>query len=306
MGQFDQTARPLVKLDGARFIAFALSCIPDAPRLTCEGWDDTRRLAVPGEPDRTNDLLAEVRDEARPGLPAWLIIEIEDEAEGRSLWRAARYEIALGSEVNPACDPDGPAALCLLVNLSGTQRHPRYDCPVGGAGHGLRIGPLVVNFAEQDALTTLERIGRGEVGLTLLPFLALMKGGGDPAFITRWKSAAEKEPDVGRRIVYRDSAHILSELTKWQVNWLQQTEGWMARESTLIKGWLKEGREEGELLRQRATLLKAIRRHQDPVPEALRLAIEGTNDIATLERWFDAALVAASLADLRREMKVEP
>jgi hypothetical protein len=38
----------------------------------------------------------------------------------------------------------------------------------------------------------------------------------------------------------------------------------------------------------------------------LGLAVEGTNDLPTLERWFEAALTAGSIADLRREMKLDP
>jgi hypothetical protein len=270
-------------------------------------WDDPRRQVVPGEPDRTNDLVSHARDEEKPAVPMWLIIELEDEAEGRNLWRAARYEATLGAEVNPSCDPEGAAVLCLLVNLSGTQRHRSYECPVGSPGHGLRIGPWVVDVAAQDALATLERIERGEMGLTILPFCALMLGGGEPGFIERWKKAVELEADLDRRQMYRDSALILSELTKRQVNWLKGTEGWMARESTLINSWLNQGEERGEIRTKRAALLRLIqRRLQDPVPEALNLAIEGTNDVTTLDRWFDAAIDAATVAALRREMKLDP
>jgi hypothetical protein len=47
-GQFDQTARPLAKMDGA-FFGWALSFCQPRPRLTFLGWDDTRRLVCPGE-----------------------------------------------------------------------------------------------------------------------------------------------------------------------------------------------------------------------------------------------------------------
>ena len=63
MGQFDQTARPLGKMDGARLLRLALSCCTPRPRLTLVGWEDARRLVCPGEPDRTNDLVATFRDE---------------------------------------------------------------------------------------------------------------------------------------------------------------------------------------------------------------------------------------------------
>ncbi len=80
----------------------------------------------------------------------------------------------------------------------------------------------------------------------------------------------------------------------------------MMRESQYIKSWEKVGEERAELRTKRADLLKAVElRLQDPVPEAIRLAIEGTNDVARLESWFAAALTAQTIADLRKEMKLE-
>jgi hypothetical protein len=305
MGQFDQTARPLAKKDGASFFGWALSCVKPTPRWTFGSWDDTRRLVCPGEPDRTNDLVALLRDEDRPSRPLWLITEIEDEPEPGIFYRTAQYEVLLGKEVNPTCSPDGPAVVSLVLNLSGVQRPARLDWTWGE--FGTRLAPLIVNVAEEDAGATLERIERGELGLTVLPFLALMIGGGTPEFIERWKTAVEREPEPSGRIAIRDSALILSELTPRQVNWLRGTEGWMARESTLIKGWLNEGREDGKLIKARADLLKTIQlRLQDPVPEPIRLAIEGTNDLATLDLWFETALTTRSLAKLRRVMKLDP
>jgi hypothetical protein len=134
-----------------------------------------------------------------------------------------------------------------------------------------------------------------------------MKGGGTLDFIERWKVAVEEEKDQARRVQYRDSALILAELTRWQVTWLRGTEGWMARESQLIKSWIGEGRELGRVETKRANLITLIERLiSDPVPEAIRLAIEGTNDLATLDRWYKAAFEAGTVANMRREMKLDP
>jgi len=58
---------------------------------------------------------------------------------------------------------------------------------------------------------------------------------------------------------------------------------------------------------RRDYLLKLIKTQlQDPVPESIRIAIEGTNDLSKLETWYDAALTAENIADLRKEMKLEP
>lgn len=305
VGQFDQTARPLCKLDGGSFVAWALACCAPRPPLTFDGWDDTRRLVRPGEPDRTNDLVALVRDEARPGGQAWLIAEIEEEAEPGVFYRMGDYELRLGREVNPTCDPDGPAVASLVVNLTGAQPAARLEWAWGG--HGTRIAPFVVDVAAQDAVATLERIERGEVGLTVLPFLALMKGGGTPEFVGRWKRAVEAEPDEGRRLMYRDAALTFVDLKPWSVNWLRGTEGWMERTSKYIESWERRGEERAEVRLRRAFLLEVIgTKVQGPVPETIRLAVEGTNDPAILASWVTSALAANTLVEIRRAMKLDP
>ncbi len=108
-----------------------------------------------------------------------------------------------------------------------------------------------------------------------------------------------------------ESATITSgaELTRFQVNWNQATRDWMARESQYIKGWMKEGGDIAELRTKRAAVLKIIQRLANPVPESIRLAVEGTTDLDKLECWLDAALDAVSgvqtIAHLRTAMKLE-
>ena len=81
----------------------------------------------------------------------------------------------------------------------------------------------------------------------------------------------------------------------------------MMRESQTIKGWMREGAEIAELRLLRTVLLKLIGAHlENPVPETIRLAIEGTNDPSRLDHWYDAALKAKSLGELRKQMKLEP
>ncbi len=79
------------------------------------------------------------------------------------------------------------------------------------------------------------------------------------------------------------------------------------RESTYIKTFEMRGKKRGALLTSRAKLLELVRlRLQDPVPEAIRLAVEGTNDLAVLGKWFAAAATAGTVAELRAAMKLEP
>lgn len=307
MGQFDQTVRPLAKMDGGAFLAWALSCCDESPRWRFLAWDDTRRLVCPGEPDRTNDLVLLCRDAAHPRRDTWLIVEIEEEADPGILWRAGQYEILLGKEVNPACHPLGSAVGSLVVNLSGSQRIPRLDWSWSWDRYGSRLAPLVVDVGKQDAGATLARIEAEEVGLTVLPFLALMKGSGSRAFIDAWKGAVERlERAAARQVQYREAALVLAELTPHPVEWIRATEGWMARESAYIKSWERVGEERGELRNARSSLCAVIEaRFRTTVPEPIRLAIEGTNDLDKLNTWLRAAATAENVADLRKEIKLE-
>jgi hypothetical protein len=67
------------------------------------------------------------------------------------------------------------------------------------------------------------------------------------------------------------------------------------------------GAEVERVVQKRGFLLKTIKtRLADPVPESIRLGVEGTNDPAKLDSWIDLAFVAQTLADLRKQMQVEP
>jgi hypothetical protein len=108
-------------------------------------------------------------------------------------------------------------------------------------------------------------------------------------------------------VQYRDAALVFAELTRAQADWLRVLEGWQMRESQYIKRWEKVGEDRGILLTKREYLLEAVKlRLADPVPEAIRLAIEGTNDLQTLDRWYQAALTSRTLAQLRKAMNLVP
>jgi hypothetical protein len=76
------------------------------------------------------------------------------------------------------------------------------------------------------------------------------------------------------------------------------------KESQYIKGWLSEGESKGVVEARRADLLKVLRaKMAEPVPDEVRLAVEGTNDPDTLDRWLDAALRAGTWTEFRDAMK---
>ncbi|HYT95194.1 MAG TPA: hypothetical protein VEL76_41135 [Gemmataceae bacterium] len=76
------------------------------------------------------------------------------------------------------------------------------------------------------------------------------------------------------------------------------------RESQLSKTIEAEGEHKGEVKRSRAYVLEGLRlKFGSPVPEPIRLAIEGTNDLAALDRWFQALFTLNSWAEFEALMK---
>ncbi len=70
-------------------------------------------------------------------------------------------------------------------------------------------------------------------------------------------------------------------------------EDWQVRESEYIKSWERVGEARARLQTMRAFLLTVVRRVEDPVPESIRLAVEGTTDPDKLDAWIEAALSSA-------------
>jgi hypothetical protein len=305
MGMFDQTARVASKQDGAAFFAWLLRRYQPPPPLAFERWDDSRRLPLPGGPDRTDDLVAVLRRTDQPEQVVFLIVEIEAESERHLLQRLGIYGLLLSREVARAPGPENvPPVGCVLLTLTGERAEEGFEMGIVGTPLALAVRPLVVNLGREDARQTLTEIAAGRVGLSILPWLPLMAGGGEPALIAEWKQVAQREPDAQRRALYRDLALVFAELTPELVHWQRALEGWEMKESQYIRGWLNEGKKEGLVEARRAALLKLVRaKLRDPVPEEVSLAVEGTNDPDTLDRWFDAALQAANWADFRAVLK---
>jgi hypothetical protein len=134
----------------------------------------------------------------------------------------------------------------------------------------------------------------------VLPWVALMRGSGEPATIEEWKRLADLEPDPRVRLDYAVDALLFAELSDVWKQWKQALEGWNVRVSQQVLEWQNEG----ELKGRRAALLRALeKRGKGPVPSDLAEAIQATEDMDLLSRWFDAALEANTLDDFRAAVK---
>lgn len=306
MGQFDETGRQAAKDEPHPFTDWVLSYQPKPVPWAFERWDDARRVPLPGGPDRTDDLAAVLRrTDGADSPPGLQIVEIEAEPNALIFPRLGVYGWLLIAE-KLAASGVVPFLGLTLLQLTGEVPKEGLAALLPETTMHLGVGPLVVNLQNEDGPATLAAIEAGRFGHCVLPWVALMKGAGEPAFIEEWKRVALTEPDVTKRVVYRDRALVFAELAKRLVNWQNALRGWQMKESVVITGWINEGKQVGIVEKARAVLLKVLRvRFQDPVPESVRVAIEGTNDPATLDRWFDAALTANTLAEFRAAMPLD-
>src|SRR5205823_169084 len=85
----------------------------------------------------------------------------------------------------------------------------------------------------------------GEVSRCLLCWISLMRGGGEPGIIERWKEVANQEPESSKRAIYGAIVVVFAELTGCVPQWQSALEGWNMRESTVVAEWKAEGRAEG-------------------------------------------------------------
>jgi len=265
-------------------------------------WDDARRTSWPGGPERTDDVVCVLRRRA-DGRPARLIVEAETEPRPDGLARLGIYELLLAIEVRGVLE-DGPPVYGAIIRLTGSKKGGPLILTRSARHPGVLVQPIEVWLADQEAAGTLALIESAELALCILPWVVLMRGGGESPLIERWKQLASREADVEKRAAYRHFALEFAELTPELVNWQRSLEGWEVRESQYGKSIEARGEQKGELRRQRVDLLRVLQsRLGSPAPEPIRLAIEGTNDLSVLDRWFDAALTAASWADFQAAMR---
>jgi hypothetical protein len=76
------------------------------------------------------------------------------------------------------------------------------------------------------------------------------------------------------------------------------------RESQYSKAIEARGEHKGAVAQAQAYVIKSLQtKLQSSAPEPLRLAIEGTNDLKTLDRWFKALFAVKSWDELLQLMK---
>jgi hypothetical protein len=120
-------------------------------------------------------------------------------------------------------------------------------------------------------------------------------GGRTGLFVVEWKRLADLEPDPRVRLEYAVDVLVFAELPRVWMDWRQALEGW----NVLVSKQVLEWQAIAELKNQRANLVRVLeKRCKAPLPTDLAEAIQATQDMNLLLRWFDAALEANTFDEL--------
>ena len=238
---------------------------------------------MPGFPNQTADTVAELVALHRVES-AWLhLLEFQTEPDpemfGRLLCELGKFWL----EHRPNGLPSSRYQLVAsVVNLTGTtQSLPAslaFEFPIDKLGLSLAVKER--HLATKDAGVTLEKIATGTTTMSILAFVPLMTGGGEASIIQRWLELAGAVPDRRRRNELGQLALVVAELKAWFGKWQKALEGWDMRESTVIQGWI----DQGKLQTLRQTLGSLLKKRFGKVPAKVLRRIEAATDSDKLEK----------------------
>ncbi len=158
----------------------------------------------------------------------------------------------------------------------------------------------MVTLAKEYAGQTLAAVAAETLPRALLPWVPLMAGGGEAATVAEWRRVAEGETDARKRADYAGLALVFANLAGCVDVWKQGLEGWNVERSIITLEWEARGEARGKLNTLRAKLLRALQlRFGAQLSAELVQAVEGQTDLNTLDRWFDLAVTAAHLEQVR-------
>ncbi len=301
MAELDDTARYALKLAPAEQIAWLVPML-DAD-LQWRRWLDTEMLAFPGEPKRRCDTVAELVSQARTGPPWALVLEAEARPRSSMLDRVLEYQARVMRKLwHGPRRRDRYQVAAVVIYLSGkkSKRSLKLKAILPGTDLGMRYKSGVVSLEAESAAATLERIGREELGRSILAWIPLMAGAGDPATVAEWVRLAKLEPDLERQKEYAGLAMVFAGWKGYQPVWQPALEEWNMERIPIVEEWKAGARQEGELRASRKALLRFLRsRFRMEVPDDLKQRIEQTLDQDLLSRWIDAAAEQPSLDGFR-------
>jgi hypothetical protein len=297
MNPYDQAARFAVKLlDALGFLMWLFRASFENWRWT--GWLDTQNVAFPGEPERRCDTVAIFERVHGDAPPVAAVIEFMTRPRAESRARLTEYSLRVHREVPHHVGPYVAfEVVTALIHLTGSEPESSWGMkPDGFEGLGLWTTSRVLTFADVDARALLAEIDRGETSMALLAWGPLLKSADDPAMVAEWKRLALREPDERKRREYGGLAKVFANLVGRQNVWFPLLEGMNVEESQVVKEWQREA--VVAALREKAIRVLQTK-FPGPIPAELETAINTQKDLPTISHWFDQALEAKSLDEVR-------
>jgi hypothetical protein len=191
----------------------------------------------------------------------------------------------------------------VVIFLSGRGKDLQFHMVLPGTDVGFNGNVRPISPRLQKAADVLGKIDRGELGRSILMWVALMDGGGDPATVQEWVRLAGLEPNEQRRSEYAGVALVFAAWVGHRAVWQQALEGFNVQQLDIVREWKDEARVE----EKRTDLLTVLQKRFHPeVPEDLARVIQQTTDLRLLSRWFVASLESASLDAFRNAMQSPP
>jgi hypothetical protein len=285
---YDHGSRRLLRRAGVALLCWLLKVT--LSQMSFVRWLDTH-LTLPNQPERVCDTIAHVQRLDQDGFPWAIPVEFQVAPDPLMFGRALVYEGMTWLQEKPSEEAgDRFDLLPVIVNLTGVGRCARRMPWLPGAE--TTLGPIEWNLETLDAQVILEQAARGEAPLALLAWISLMKKGGEPGTMRRWREVAELETNPARKA---DLALVVvfAQLTGCRDAWKKALEGFNVLESITVNEWKAEA--------EVRTLIAVLERKFPPVPDEVRAKIEVTTTLDVLQRWIVAAAVADSLDAFRRE-----
>ena len=297
---FTQASRYAAQLDPAAFLRWLLG--PVADRYRFQRWLDLGPLTPAGASPRCGALVAELVERTVMAFPWVLAVELQTEPDPDLFGKLLEHLGRLWQQARPTEQPERRFQLAaLVVNLTGASRTGRV-MPFG-EGFRLALDTREANLATLEAPALLEAIAQEKLPATLLPWVPLLKGGGEAALVERWKELAQQEPENPRRGDYAALALVFADRAEVRPAWQQALEEWDVTESVQVLAWQEQARRQGVAEGRAACLLELLENRFKKVPAAVTTKIKDTEDATLLEEWFRAALTAATLAEFRKQLK---
>jgi hypothetical protein len=295
---YDQTSRFVLRLDAVPLLLWLLGTTAAEVRFV--GWLDTRSVPWPGQPDRTCDTVAALRDRAAGDFPWAVVIEVQAEADPEMFGRLLQYLGAVWLGLRPApLRGDRYGVGAVVINLTGK----------GQSGQAMRLGQTRVlthlgvaewNLAEMSAEELLAEVDGERAPTLALVRLPLMQKGGHPGIIREWLRLAAQETDKNKRKAL-GLAVLFAEKAGHGQAWREALKGWDVVESQIVKEWTAQARAEGEIKGAARALLRMLEGRFKALPDDLRTAIEAVADAGRLVDCIDHVQQSRTLHQFRQK-----